>query len=215
MWQNASAILNQAFERVINKAAGFLPGLLAMLVVVLFTILVAWIVRVALTRSLRRFAFDSRAGGVPNLAFWSVVLLGLLLGLSVIETQLSSVLVMKLFAYIPNVLAALVIVFVGLFLARFLSREVLISAVNMQIQSARLLSLGVKWLIIVMAGAMALEHLGIGVEIVRLSFGILFGGIVLALALAVGLGSKDVVTRTWERQSKTDDETTQEPLRHL
>jgi hypothetical protein len=48
---------------------------------------------------------------------------------------------------------------------------------------------------------MALEHLGIGGQIVRLGFGILFGGIVLALALAVGLGSKDMVSRSLERQT--------------
>lgn len=71
---------------------------------------------------------------------------------------------------------------------------------NLQIHWARLLSLGVKWLVMVLTVAMALEHLGIGGDIVRLSFGILFGGIVLAAALAVGLGSKDMVSRSWERQ---------------
>ena len=70
----------------------------------------------------------------------------------------------------------------------------------MQIQSARLLSIGVKWLVLVLAGAMALDHLGIGRQILLLAFGILFGGIVLALALAVGLGSKEMVSRSLERQ---------------
>ena len=94
----------------------------------------------------------------------------------------------------------LLIVIVGSILARFLARSVLISAVNMQIQAARLLSIGVKWLVLVLAGAMALEHLRIGRQILVLAFGILFGGIVLALALAVGLGSKEMVTRSLERQ---------------
>ena len=98
--------------------------------------------------------------------------------------------------------------------ARFLARNVLIGAVNMQIQSARLLSLGVKWLVLVLAAAMALEHLGIGGGIVRLGFGILFGGIVLAMALAVGLGSKEMVSRSWERQA-TKTEEQEEPLHHI
>jgi hypothetical protein len=84
----------------------------------------------------------------------------------------------------------------------------------MQIESARLISLGVKWLILVLAAAMALEHLGIGGSIVRLAFAILFGGIVLALALAVGLGSKDVVSRSWERREHETQETEQ-PFHHL
>jgi hypothetical protein len=83
---------------------------------------------------------------------------------------------------------------------------VLIAAVNLQMQSARLLSTGVKWLVLVLAWAMALEHLGIGGRILTLAFGILFGGIVLALAIAVGLGSKEMVTRSLERQLREPGE---------
>ena len=111
-------------------------------------------------------------------------------------------LVVRLFTYLPNVLAAAVVLIVGVVLSRFLARSILISAVNLQIQSARLLSLGVKWLVIVLSSAMALEQLGIGGQIVQLSFAILFGGIVLTLALAVGLGSKEMVSRSWERQAR-------------
>jgi hypothetical protein len=50
--------------------------------------------------------------------------------------------------------------------------------------------------------AMALDHLGIGRTILQLAFGILFGGIVLAGALAVGLGARDVVGRALERRLK-------------
>jgi hypothetical protein len=84
-------------------------------------------------------------------------------------------------------------------IARFLSRSVLIGAVNMNVQYARLLSLGVKWLVLVLTAAMVLDHLGIGGNIVELAFGILFGGIVLTLSLAVGLGSREIVSRSLER----------------
>jgi hypothetical protein len=105
---------------------------------------------------------------------------------------------------------------VGNVFARFLARGVLISAVNHNVQYARLLSLGVKWLVLILAAAMALEHLGIGGRIVELAFGILFGGIVLALALAVGLGSKDLVSRSLERQAeKAAPEEAPEPFRHV
>jgi len=53
---------------------------------------------------------------------------------------------------------------------------------------------------------MALNHLSIGGAILTLAFAILFGGIVLALALAVGLGSKDAVSRTWERRAEKQAE---------
>jgi hypothetical protein len=103
----------------------------------------------------------------------------------------------------------------GVLLARFLSRAVLISAVNMQIQSARPLSLAVKWLVLVFAAAMALDHLRVGADIVRLGFAILFGGIVLAVALAIGLGSKDIVSRSWQRQTQGKAEPSDDSLKHL
>ena len=86
----------------------------------------------------------------------------------------------------------------------------------MNLQYARLLSVGVKWLVNVLAVAMALEQLKIGAGIVNLAFGILFGGIVFALALAVGLGSKELVSRSLERESaKNTGNGVEEPFRHL
>ena len=79
-----------------------------------------------------------------------------------------------------------------------------------------LLSEGIKWLVIVLAVAMALEHLRIAPGIVELAFGILFGGIVFGLALAVGLGSKDLVTKSLGRDVKrASSEEIEDPLRHL
>ncbi len=76
--------------------------------------------------------------------------------------------------------------------------QYLISAVNAQLQYAQVLSLGVKWLVLVLTAAMVLDHLEVGGNIVELAFGILFGGIVLTLSLAVGLGSRDLVSRSLE-----------------
>lgn len=233
MWDQINEILKQSAGQIASGIARFLPGLLALIVVLLLAFLLACVVRVMLRRSLRGINFDGRLDQwgfsglaewsplksptllVARLGFWIIMLLGLLIGASALDADLTSRLVVGLFGYLPNVVAAVLVLIVGTFVARFLARGVLISAVNMQIQSARLLSLGVKWLVLVLTGAMALEHLGIGGQIVRMSFGILFGGIVLALALAVGLGSKDMVSRSWERQTTKSDEKPEEPFHHL
>ena len=118
--------------------------------------------------------------------------------------------------YLPDVLAAIVVLVAGTIIARFLARSVLIGAVNMNLQYARLLSVGVKWLVTVLAVTIAIEHLGIGGGIIRLAFGILFGGIVLALALAVGLGP-----RNWSadplsgRRARHPAQNMKEPVGHL
>jgi hypothetical protein len=77
---------------------------------------------------------------------------------------------------------------------------VLIGAVNMQIHSARLLSMALKWMVLLITVAMALDHLRISRNILFLAFGILFGGIVLAVSLACGLGARDAVARAIDRQ---------------
>ena len=138
------------------------------------------------------------------------------MGISAFEADLASEVVAHLFAYLPNVLAAVVVLIAGNIIARFLSRSVLIGGVNMNLQYARLLSVGVKWLVTVLAVTIAIEQLGIGGGIIRLAFGILFGGIVLALALAVGLGSKELVSRSLDREvDKPPSQNVQEPIGHL
>jgi len=119
-----------------------------------------------------------------------VIIAGLLIGIAAFDAEWTSRFVDTIAAYVPKILGA-ALVLVGTVIARFLSRSVLIGAVNMNFEYGRLLSVGVKWLVIVLAVAMALEHLRIGSGIVELAFGILFGGIVLALALDVADALQD------------------------
>jgi hypothetical protein len=147
--------------------------------------------------------------------FWVFVLLGMLVGLAALDATLMPTMLGRLVTYLPNVFVAVFLLLVGTVLARFLSRGVVISAVNLQLHSARLMGLGVKWLLLLLTAAMALDHLSIGGSILKLAFGILFGGIVLALALAVGLGSKDLVSRSWERQAEKRPEGAGVPAQHL
>ena len=232
MWNRVTNVLDQALDRTVNAAVNFLPGLLALVIILLFAIVIGYILRAMIRRSLDSVHFDRRVvewgfarvtewtpGQRPSqlvarAVFWTSIGIGLLVGVSALNAQITSLMVVRLVDYLPNVAAAIVVMVVGVILARFIARSVLISAVNMQLQSARLLSIGVKWLVMVLAGAMALGHLGIGGQIVQVSFGILFGGIVLALALAVGLGSKDMVSRSWERQTDRDREV-EETFHHL
>ncbi len=58
---------------------------------------------------------------------------------------------------------------------------------------------------LVLTAAMVLDHLQIGGTVVDLAFGILFGGIVLTLSLAIGLGSRDLVSRSIEKSTERPD----------
>ncbi len=133
-------------------------------------------------------------------AFWGCVLLGLMIGVSAFDTSFATAatLPISLLPYLTHAAGAIFLLIAGNLIARFLARSVLIGAVNAQLQYARFLSLGVKWLVLVLTAAMVLEHLEIGGVVVELAFGILFGGIVLTLTLAVGLGSRELVSRSLE-----------------
>src|ERR1700730_5084508 len=74
------------------------------------------------------------------------------------DAESTSLLVRSVFAYIPNVVGAILVLLVGSIIASFLARSVLIGAVNLNMQYARLLSLGLKWLVTVLAVEMALGH---------------------------------------------------------
>jgi hypothetical protein len=234
MWEQAQQALNDSSDRVIQGLANLLPGIVALVVALALSAAAAWVLALLLRRFLRGVRFDERLEdwGLSGLAEWSpnkspsllvtrtvswlIVLIGFLIGIAAFDASITSEIAMRLFRYLPNVVAAVALFLLGNVFARFLARGVLISAVNHNVQYARLLSLGVKWLVLILAAAMALEHLGIGGRIVELAFGILFGGIVLALALAVGLGSKDLVSRSLERQAdKPAAEEAPEPFRHV
>jgi hypothetical protein len=219
---------------MLSRLASLLPGLVGLVLALVVSALVTWLVVVILRRSLAAIDFDRLVAGwgFPALAELSpsrsptllvvrlvaclLMLIGFLIGISAFDVRLTSELAFRLFAYLPNVLAAVFVLVAGNLIARFLARSVLIGAVNMNLQYARLLSAGVKWLVTVLAVTMALEHLEIGGGIIPLAFGILFGGIVLALALAVGLGSKELVSRSLDREAgKTSSQNFQEPVGHL
>jgi hypothetical protein len=235
MWAQIQQALNASTSRVITTIANLLPGIAAVFISLLVSFVIASIVAFLLRRSLRQINFDERLSswGFQNFSAWSpiatpallltraiywlIVLIGFLIGISAFDVTLTSQFVERLFSYLPNVFAALILIIAGSIAARFLSRSVLIGAVNMNLQYARILSAGVKWLVLVLTWAMALDHLSIGGRVVYIAFAILFGGIVLALSLAVGLGSKELISRSLEREAKkaTTAEEIENPFRHV
>lgn len=223
MGQQIEFALRQSMHRVLVVLVSFLPGLLAFLVAVILLAIIGAILAAVLRRILIAFRFDerlSRGTGsatpstlfewtstqppstlVSRALFWLCTLVGVAIGISAFGASyaVDSQVPVFLLPYLTHIIGAVLILFAGAVIARFLARSVLISAVNAQLQYAKILSLGVKWLVLVLTAAMALDHLHVGGSIVSLAFGILFGGIVLTLSLAVGLGSRDLVSRSIER----------------
>jgi hypothetical protein len=226
VWHHMSDALNQSFYRVLSLLISILPGILAFFVAVAILTAIGMALSALLRRGLTAAKFDDRLARnrgtgvsdwtptsspteiVSRTAFWGCVLLGLIIGVSAFDASYATgPLPISLLPYLTHAVGAILLLFAGNLIARFLARSVLIGAVNAQLQYARFLSLGVKWLVLVLTAAMILDHLQIGGTVVELAFGILFGGIVLTLALAVGLGSRDLVSRSLESRVERNDRT--------
>ena len=198
----------------------FLPALLAAVVIVGFGVVVAWLLRFVTRRVLVLARFDryvdSLGGGqilgradvrvlpsalAANAVFWLVLVSFIMAALAALHVAFVDQVIAGFFLYLPNLFAALLILFGGSLLASFLSRAALLSAVNAELPSPRAIALMVKFVIAILTFAMALEQLKIARSIVLAAFIISFGSVMLALALAFGLGGRGVVARLLEHEA--------------
>jgi hypothetical protein len=228
----------KAFEPLLSfreRLQEFLPNLLLSLLVVVAGFALALLLREVISRGLRALKFDrlatrmgvseavERVGGFRSpsyvagqLVFWIVAVFALLGALYELDTAYARGLVDRFFGYLPNLIVAAFILLLGTIISRFLARGVLLAAVNAGMRGARLAAGLVRFLVLVLAAVAALEHLGIGRATVLLAFGIVFGGVVLALAIAFGLGGRDLARDVLEGQlRKPKEETDTEGIRHL
>ena len=208
----------EPFREVFAGFKRFAPNILAMLTILIGGLVTARIVRLLLRKALTALKFDAwsdRMGftvmmrksdvwtkpteAVARSSFWFLVLLTLMIGLSALKVQAVDNLVAQFFLYLPRVFSAILILVIGYVTAGFLSRTVLIALVNNGYHYAKLLAEAVRLLLVVLILAMALEQLAIAPNIVVAAFSIIFGGIVIALAIAFGVGGIEAARRIIEK----------------
>jgi len=229
-------VLRKTLSGFEERLLAFGPNLMAMLVIVILGVALAGVVHLGVRLLLPPLGFDRFAaraglglllqrGGITRppsrvvaLALaWSVLAVFLLLGIGALNLQAAMDLVSATFFYLPQLLIAVVLLALGSLAASFVRRTVLIAAVNAGLPSARLLAAGVQAAIMMLVLAMALEHLGVGRQIILISFAVLFGGLVLALALSFGLAGRDLAREFLERALRRPppDQRHDDTLRHL
>ncbi len=208
----------QDFLEIIKK---FLPNLLTSILILILGFITAWILRVVLgkvakllrvdkflintgiSRNLEKSGFrKSPVKVLRQLLYWTIVFIFTIIALIVLKVPAMENLLERFFLYLPNVFIAALLLFIGYLVANFVGRVMLITQVNAGAKYAGILSKAVKFIIIMFAFVMAIEQLGIGRETVLIAFTITFGGIVLALALAIGFGGKDIAKDFLEKKFK-------------
>jgi len=111
---------------------------------------------------------------------------------------------------------ALFIMFFGLLAASFFSRAALLAGVNANVPSPRLLSTSIRSVIIIFVLSVVFEELGLAEQTMLVTFGIAFGALMLGLAIAFGMGGRDLARRFLEarflRRKKEENEDELSPL---
>ena len=140
-----------------------------------------------------------------SIIFWFVMFTVMLVAANALGLQSLANVFSELVSYIPSVIAAIVIIIVGIVLGGFVGGLIMASAGGLH--GGPTLSRVGKGGVIVLAVFMALQELGVANEIVTTAFAILFGAVAFALALAFGLGNRDLaaqVTREWYERYRAE-----------
>jgi len=227
-------IITEPLKDFLQKLAKFLPNFFSALIVFVIGLALAWGVKVGIMKLLKLLKFDTlcdRMGVTETLKkltvtgsperllgrffYWLTVIIFFVISLYLLELPTIEHLLEKLLLYLPNVLIAAIVLVVGFVLGNFLGRATLIAAVNAGVGFAGILSRAVKSITVLLAFVMAMEQLGIARSTVIAAFTIVFGGLVLALALAFGLGGQEIARKYLEGRFKPDGREKENEIKHI
>lgn len=204
--------IGDSFETALDTIFDFLPKLLAALVILLVGYLIARILRTLTVKLFEKIDVDRRvkdtapgayvqkfspAGSISRLlgaiVYWVIFLGVISLALTALEIEEVTNVVGEVYDYIPNLVAALVILLVAVvgagFVANLIRRSMNDSA------SGNLVAQVVQIVILVLASFMMLNQLNIANDIVIITYGAIVGAVAVASAIAFGLGGRNSAER--------------------
>lgn len=203
--------LVQVFANLQHALIDGVPRVLTAILFLLVMFAAAKLVQRLLGTLLRRIRFDAlleqggidrilkRAGvrqsltdGLPHLAYYLLLFLFVRVGADLLGLAAVSDAVTSIFAYLPNVAAAILVFVVGTWVGQFAGQTVSQAAEESGIDFAKPLGSLVSGLVLFVVGIMALAQLRIDTEIVRIFTTCVLAGFALAFGLSFGLGTRDV-----------------------
>lgn len=202
------AAITQPASEMLNSMLSALPKLFAATLIIIVAYVVARVVAGLATNLLTGLGFNSvlTSIGVPaqprqgertpsevagNLVMVAILLFAAIEAVRELGFETLSMLITRFTVFAGEVALGLVIFGIGLFLANLAARTISTSGAT----ESWLLALAARVSIIVLAGAMALRQMGLAPDIINLAFGLLLGSVAVAVALAFGLGARDVAGR--------------------
>jgi hypothetical protein len=143
---------------------------------------------------------------LAKLIFWLVMLVVILLASTALGLESINEMFGMMLAFIPTLIAAIVIVILGMILGEFVRGLILASAGT--VAGVPTLAKLAKGAVLMIAVFMALQQVGVAEEIVTSAFTLILGAVALAVGLAFGLGNRELageITRRWYEQGQRRD----------
>ena len=219
--QQAESTLLQPLQNALSTFLSYIPQLIGAIVILVIGYIVAKVLQAVVGRVLQAIGFDGwmEKGGIKHffdradtnqtphsilgkLVFWFVFIIALTMAADALGIPQVSAVLGQLIAYIPNIIAAILILILAALLANFLS------GIVRGATGSGILASVAQYAIIVYAAFAALTQLGIAVQLTANTFLILLGGVALAAALAFGIGGRDVAQDILQKAYNRSSEVT-------
>jgi small-conductance mechanosensitive channel len=216
----------QSLQNTLDRFLEYIPQLIGAIIILVIGYIVARILKAVVSRVLQGIGFDGwmERGGLKQfldraqtretpatvlgtLVFWLVFIIAITMAADALGIRQVSEVLGQLIAYIPSIIAAILILVLAALLANFLA------SIVRGATGSDLLSNIARYAIIVYAAFAAITELGIAVQLTAPTFLIILGAVALAVAIAFGLGSrevaKDIVEKAYERRDEAQQKVQQ------
>ena len=207
-------VLLEPAREISSQVGKFLIDLLLVIVILIIGWIIAKAVKSIVVKVLTTLKLDDLSakielsallekGGVTNtvseiigiISYWFVLLVTFMVAINAVGLTIAASLLQQVILYVPRVVSAIVVIIFGMFAATLLRNITEVAANNAGVGQSKLLSKIVAGIIMVFVLFIAQEQLGIGIRITQITLAIVLGSIGLGLALAFGLGCKDIVAK--------------------
>lgn len=206
-----------------TQLAGFVPQLLAAMVLLFIGWILANLARTGMVKLLDILRFNSLAEKtgieaflkqghldislgriIANLVYWVIIFVVVVTVANSLGLHMVAQLFNKVVLYIPNLIVAILVLVFGVLVARFINRLVFAYLNNIGVQGSLTISTIAEYAVIIFVVFVALEQLDIGTTLLTAAFQIGFGAIGLAFALAFGLGGREWAAGVIKRMTERD-----------
>jgi hypothetical protein len=211
---NWQVVLLEPAKAVLSQVGQFIVNVLLVIVILIIGWIVSKAIKALVVRILKTIKLDTiserieltrllEKGGIKYslseligvICYWLALLVTFVVAINAVGLTIAADLLNQIILYIPNIIAAIFILVLGMFVATVLRNIVQTAANNAGLSQVKVLGKIVEVAAIVFAIAIALEQLNIGAKVIEMIISIVLASLGLGMALAFGLGCKDMAGR--------------------